>query len=107
MIVTLGGTIIRSGGSIPAGLYTVIVYDDGYNSSPRFTMSGPGVAINSDLNSTGMGVDGVSTFGPYTFPASASYTVQQAGGTAVTFGTTAAGGSSGGSSGSGSSGGSS
>ena len=53
-------------------------------------MSGPGVAINSDLNSTGMGVDGVSTFGPYTFPASASYTVQQAGGTAVTFGTTGA-----------------
>ena len=33
--VTLGGTIIRSGGSIPAGLYTVIVYDDGYNGSPR------------------------------------------------------------------------
>jgi hypothetical protein len=102
--VTVGGTIVRSGGSIPAGLYTVIVYDDGYNSNPRFAMSGPGVSINSDLNSTGMGVDGVSTFGPYTFPASASYTVQQAGGTAVSFSTTAA---AGGSSGSGSSGGSS
>ena len=106
--VTVGGTIIRTGGSIPAGLYTVLVYDDGYNSNPRFTMSGPGVSINSDLNSTGMGVDGVSTFGPYTFPTSASYTVQQAGGTAVTFSTTtASGGSSGGSGGSGSSGGSS
>ena len=110
--VTVGGTVVRSGGSIPAGLYTVLVYDDGYNANPRLTMSGPGVSINSDLNSTGMGVDGVSTFGPFTFPASASYTVQQVGGPAVAFSTTAASGgsssggsSSGGSSSGGSSGG--
>lgn len=106
--VTLGGQIVRSGGSIPAGAYVVLVYDDGYNATPRFLMSGPGVSISSDLNSTGMGVDGVSTFGPYAFPAGASYTVQQQGGAAVTFGTTGSGGtSSGGAAGGGSSGGSS
>src|SRR5262249_30059083 len=101
--VTVGGQVIRSGGSIPAGLYTVLVYVNGYNESPRFLMSGPSVSINDNLNSTGMGVDGVSTFGPYTFPAGATYTVQQQGGAPVSFSTTA---SSGGSSGGSSSGGS-
>jgi hypothetical protein len=106
--VTLGGQVVRSGGSIPSGAYVVLVYDDGYNSTPRFLMSGPGVNISSDLNSTGMGVDGVSTFGPYNFPAGASYTVQQQGGPSVSFGTTAsAGGASSGGSGGGSSAGSS
>ena len=106
--ITVGGSIIRTGGSVPAGLYTVLVYENGYNSTPRFTMTGPGVSISSDLNSTGMGVDGVSAFGPYTFSSGASYTVQQVGGAAVTFSTTAAsGGSSGGSSSGGSTGGSS
>jgi hypothetical protein len=100
--VTVGGQVVRSGGSIPAGLYTVLVYVNGYNDSPRFLMSGPSVSINDNLNSTGMGVDGVSTFGPYAFPAGASYTVQQQGGPTVTFSTTAsAGGSSSGGSSSG------
>jgi hypothetical protein len=105
----VGGQVVRSGGSIPAGLYTVLVYVNGYNDSPRFLMSGPSVSINDNLNSTGMGVDGVSTFGPYTFPAGASYTVQQQGGTTVTFSTAAGSAGSGGGSSSGgsSSGGSS
>ena len=92
--VMLAGQVIRSGGSIPAGTYVVLVYDDGYNATPRFLMSGPGVNISSDLNSSGMGIDGVSTFGPYTFPTGASYTVQQQGGPSVTFGTTASSGGS-------------
>src|SRR5262249_43883313 len=106
--VTVNGTIIRSGGTIPAGAYTVIVAVNGYNDSPRFLMSGPSVNVNDDLNPGGMGVPGVVTFGPYTFPANATYTVQQQGGAPVSFSTpAAAGGSSGGSTGGSSSGGSS
>jgi hypothetical protein len=119
--VRLGdGTTVRSGGTIPAGSYQVLVDDADYT-NPKFTMTGPGVSISSDLNSSGMGIDRPAFFGPYTLPASATYTLQDANmgaSTAITFTTSAtAGGSasntggsssvSGGSSGSTSSGGTS
>jgi hypothetical protein len=75
--VKLGdGTVVRSGGSIPAGSYQVLVYDDGDYMTPRFTLNGPGIAVNSDLNSTGMGIDAPSFFGPFTFQASSTYRIQ-------------------------------
>jgi hypothetical protein len=101
--VKLGdGTSVPSGGTIPAGSYQVLV-DDPDDTNPRFTMSGPGVSISSDLNSTGMGIDRPAMFGPYTLQTSASYRVADAnmsGASAVTF-TTSATASAGGGSGSG------
>jgi hypothetical protein len=109
--VKLGdGTVVPSGGTIPAGSYQVLV-DDPDDTNPRFTMSGPGVSISSDLNSTGMGIDRPAMFGPYSLQTSSSYRVADANlGAAVTFATSAtasAGGgtSSGGTSGGGTSGG--
>src|SRR5947207_15440846 len=64
--VKLGdGTVVRAGGTIPAGSYQVLV-DDADDTNPAFTMTGPGVSISSDLNSTGMGIDRPAMFGPYT-----------------------------------------
>jgi hypothetical protein len=112
--VKLDGDVIRSGGSLPAGSYMVLVYDDGDYTTPRFTMSGPGVSVNSDLNSTGMGIDAPSFFGPFTFQPSSTYRIQDSNigaSSLVTITTTAASsgssGSGGGTSGGGSSGGSS
>jgi hypothetical protein len=99
------GTIIRSGGTLPAGSYQVQVDDPDF-SSPRFQISGPGVSVSDDLNSTGMGIDRPAFLGPYTFQANASYRIQDANigaGSAVTFTTTAGGSTSGGSSSGGSS----
>jgi len=73
--VKLNGNVVRSGGSIPAGSYLVLVSDDD-DLNPQFRMSGPGVSISSNLNSTGMGIDSPSTFGPFNL--SGSYTVQDA-----------------------------
>jgi hypothetical protein len=70
------GQAIPSGGSIPAGSYQVLVYDANDDLNPNFTMSGPGVSISSNLNSTGMGIDLPSTFGPFNFQAGATYSVQ-------------------------------
>ena len=105
--VKFNGNIIRSGAVIPAGLYAVVVYDEGDNLNPRFVMTGPGVSISSDLNPSGMGLQSV-TFGPYTFPTNASYRIEDTNlgaSSVVTFTTSAtssgsgSGGSSGGSSG--------
>ncbi len=70
------GTIVRSGGVVPAGSYMVLVYDDGEDLNPNLTITGPGVALTSDLNSTGMGIDAPSTLGPFTFQTSSSYRIQ-------------------------------
>jgi hypothetical protein len=107
--VKLEGDVIRSGGSIPAGSYMVLVYDDGDYTTPRFTMNGPGVSVNSDLNSTGMGIDAPSFFGPFTLQPSSTYRIQDSNigaSSLVTITTTAASSGSSGSSG-GSTGGSS
>ncbi|HEY4346067.1 MAG TPA: hypothetical protein VGM80_00630 [Gaiellaceae bacterium] len=69
------GTVVGSGSVIPAGSYTVQVFDSD-DQSPKITVNGPGVAISSDLNSTGMGIDLPSTFGPFTFQTSSAYVVQ-------------------------------
>lgn len=86
---------------IPAGSYTVLVYDDpGTDPNPKLTINGPGVSVSSDLNSTGMGIDQPATLGPYTFQPSSSYTVEDTNigaSSLVTFTTTATSGSSGGS----------
>jgi hypothetical protein len=71
------GTAVRSGGTIPAGSYQVLVDDADYT-NPKFTMNGPGVNISSDLNSSGMGIDRPAFFGPYAFPTGSTYTLQDA-----------------------------
>jgi hypothetical protein len=103
------GTILRSGGSIPAGSYNVVVQNSGDYMTPRFTFSGPGVNVSSDLDPSGMGMDATSVFGPYTFQAGSTYRIQDTNigaSSLVTFSVTAAAAGSGGSGGS-SSGGSS
>jgi hypothetical protein len=108
------GTAVSPGGTVPAGSYQILVDDADYT-TPQFTMSGPGVSISSNLNSTGMGIDRPATFGPYTLQTSSTYRLQDTSmGASFTFqtsatassGSTGSGGSTGGTS-SGSSGGSS
>ena len=71
------GTVVGAGTPVPAGSYTVLVYDDpGTYPNPKFTINGPGVALSSDLNSTGMGLDEPATLGPVTFQTSSSYSVE-------------------------------
>ena len=62
-----GGAAVSAGSTIPAGAYNVIVYDAGVDMNPHLTISGPGVSLATDLNSTGMGIDQTAPFGPYTF----------------------------------------
>ena len=109
------GTTVRSGGTLPAGSYQVQVDDPDYT-NPKFQISGPGVNVSDDLDSTGMGIDRPAYLGPYTFQANASYRIQDANigaSSAITFTTTAGGStssggtSSGGTSSGGSSGGTS
>jgi hypothetical protein len=91
--VRLGdGSTVRSGGTVPAGTYQVLVEDDDF-ATPNFKMSGPGVNITSNLDSSGMGIDHPATFGPLTLQTSSTYTLQDAnvGGSSVfTFTTSAA-----------------
>lgn len=89
-----GGGAVNSGTVIPAGSYMVTVNDDTSTGdlNPNLTISGPGVSLSSNLNSTGMGIDDPSTFGPYTFQTSSSYSVEDSNlgsSTLVTFTTTA------------------
>jgi len=103
------GSIIRSGGTLPAGTYQVQVDDPDYT-NPNFQMSGPGVNVTDDLNSSGMGIDRPRFLGSFTFALNATYRLQDAniGASSVfTFTTTAASASGGSSSGGSSSGGSS
>jgi mucin-19 len=105
--LSTGQTIAPGGGSVPAGSYQVLVYDQNDNMNPQFVMSGPGVSINSNLNTTGMGLDIPETFGPYNFSQGASYTVSDSNvgsSSALSF-SISAGGSSSSGGGSGSSGG--
>ena len=107
--LSTGQTIAPGGGSVPAGSYQVLVYDQNDNMNPQFVMSGPGVSINSNLNSTGMGLDIPETFGPYNFSQGATYTVSDSNvgsSSALSFTiSAAAAGSGGGGSGGGTSGG--
>jgi hypothetical protein len=87
-----GGGAVASGSTIPAGSYTVIVYDAGVDTNPHLTISGPGVSLSTDLNSTGMGIDQTAPFGPYTFQTSSTYTIEDTNAgasTLVAFNTTA------------------
>ena len=86
---------------LPAGSYTVLVYDDD-NCKASFSLTGPGVNLTSDLDSTGMGIDHpAGPFGPYTFQAGATYTARDSNTSgSATFTTSAAAGSSSSSSGS-------
>lgn len=87
------GTTVRSGGTLPAGSYQVQVDDPDYT-NPKFQISGPGVNVSDDLNSTGMGIDRPAYLGPYTFQANASYRIQDANigaSSGITFTTTAGG----------------
>ncbi len=75
--VELGdGTNVTSGTTIPAGSYQLFVYDDSEDSSPAFSFTGPGVSINSNLNSTGMGIGSPSVLGVVTLQTSSSYRMQ-------------------------------
>ena len=71
-VKTDSGVVISSGTTIPAGSYTIQVYDSGDFPNPKFSMTGPGVSVSSDLNSTGMGIDVPSTFGPFNLPMNSS-----------------------------------
>jgi hypothetical protein len=87
-----GGAAVPSGSTIPAGSYNVIVYDAGVDMNPHLTISGPGVSLSTDLNSTGMGIDQTAPFGPYTFQTSSTYSIEDTNAgasTLVTFNTTA------------------
>jgi hypothetical protein len=86
-----GGAAVSSGSTIPAGPYNVIVYDAGVDLNPHLTISGPGVSLSTDLNSTGMGIDQTAPFGPYTLQTSSTYTIEDTNAgasTLVTFTTT-------------------
>jgi hypothetical protein len=75
--VKLGdGTNVTAGSSIPAGSYQLFVYDDSEDLTPLFSFTGPGVSINSNLNSTGMGIDSPSMLGVVTLQTSSSYRMQ-------------------------------
>jgi hypothetical protein len=69
------GTVISSGTTIQAGSYTIQVYDSGDFPNPKFSMTGPGVSVSSDLNSTGMGIDVPSTFGPFNLQTTSNFTI--------------------------------
>jgi hypothetical protein len=100
-VSVVGGSSVGNGTTIPAGSYTIQVYDGGDWPNPKFTMSGPGVSVSSDLNSTGMGIDNPSTFGPFNLATSSSYTISDAnmgGGSRVAFSTSATATATGGSS---------
>jgi hypothetical protein len=76
--VTLGdGTPVRAGSVVPAGVYSVQVKDDPNtgDQSPGFIVNGPGVNVTSNLDSSGMGIDGLSQFGPVTLQPSSSYRI--------------------------------
>jgi hypothetical protein len=92
------GTAVGPGSPLPAGSYTVLVYDDpGTDPNPKLTINGPGVAVSSDLNSTGMGIDQPATLGPFTFQSGASYSVEDTNigaSSLVTFSTTSGSGGS-------------
>jgi hypothetical protein len=81
--VTTGGTQISSGSVIPAGSYTVIVHDDTSevpntgDLNPNLTISGPGVALSTNLEGMG-GIEDPSTFGPYNLQTNATYNIQDA-----------------------------
>ena len=79
---------------VPAGSHDALVYDDD-NCKANFSMTGPGVNLTSDLDSTGMGIDHpAGPFGPYTFQAGSTYTVRDtnlSGGGAASFTPTASG----------------
>jgi hypothetical protein len=96
--LSVNGSAVSSGGTIPADSYNVLVDDPDFP-SPRFVLTGPGVSVNSDLNSTGMGIDLPATFGPFTLQAGATYTARDANmGASLTFSTGGSSGTSGGSS---------
>jgi hypothetical protein len=94
--VTLtGGTAITSGSVIPAGSYGITVNDDPNTGdlNPDLTVTGPDVSLSQNLNSTGMGIDATSYFGPYTFAADSSYRIEDTNigaSTLVTFTTSSA-----------------
>jgi hypothetical protein len=94
------GSIVRSGGTLPAGSYSLQVDDPDYT-NPSFQMSGPGMNVSSDLDSTGMGIDRPAFLGSVTLQLNGSYKIQDANigaSSAITF-TAVAGGTSGGSTG--------
>ena len=88
------GTVLASGTVVPPGPYSVVVYDSIDDSNPLFTMTGPGVSVSSDLNPTGVGIEVPMTFGPFLLEASSSYSIfdaNMAGGSAISFTTSATG----------------
>jgi hypothetical protein len=75
---TMGGAPLANGAAVPAGTYTFLV-DVGPTStpeSPEFTVTGPGVSIDSNLSGAGGGVASSSSFGPYALAAGSSYTIE-------------------------------
>jgi hypothetical protein len=87
------GNVLANGSVVPPGLYSVVVYDGGDDPSPQFAMTGPGVAVASDLNPNGTGIEVPMTFGPFSLDASSSYTIYDAGlgGSSIAFTTAATG----------------
>jgi hypothetical protein len=98
--VSIGnGAAVASGSTIPAGSYQLLV-DDPDDTNPNFIMTGPGVNISSNLNSSGMGIDRPAFFGPYVLPTSSTYTLEDGNigaSTAITFTTAATAATTGGS----------
>ena len=63
-IKTDDGTAVRSGATLPAGSYLIVVYDEN-DANPDFRINGPGISISSGLN-TAMGMGNAFPLGPFT-----------------------------------------
>jgi len=70
------GTVVRSGATLPAGSYLIVVYDES-DANPDFRINGPGISISSGLN-TAMGMGNAFPLGPFNFQAGSSYQITDA-----------------------------
>jgi len=70
------GTVVRSGATLPAGSYLIVVYDEN-DANPDFRINGPGISISSGLN-TAMGMGNAFPLGPFNFQAGSSYQITDA-----------------------------
>ena len=67
---------MRSGATLPAGSYLVVVYNEN-DTNPDFRINGPGISVSSGLN-TAMGMGDAFPLGPYTFQAGSTYQIADA-----------------------------
>jgi hypothetical protein len=85
------GTALAQGAVVPPGPYSIVVYDAGDYPTPAFAMSGPTVAVSSDLSPNGT-IEVPMTFGPFLLQPSSSYEISDTNqGSTISFTTAATG----------------